>query len=405
MADDRRATSDRPTEVIRHPLTGWRAVLVWLVALSGVVAIALGQVFNPADLITLLIIAEVIVSFVVVGAILVIRVPGNPVGWLLWASGAGLAWGAAGVGYTTHSAVVCGGCLPATVPIALAANTGFAPIVGAVAIFLPLLFPDGRLPAPRWRLVAWLAVISISLFTAGIAFTPGDISEGISIPNPIGIDGIGGPDGLIGAAVIVTLLLSIVLSFASVVWQFRHADPVQRQQLRWFGYAVLGMVVAVVIGITVPWDSAWILLFAGLGLLPLATGIAILRHRLYDLDRLVSRTIAYAVVTGGLLLAYLAINLGLTTLFSSLTTGNSVAVAASTLAVAGLFTPLRRRVQRVVDRRFDRARYDAERTTSAFSARLRDQLDLAAVSADLDSIVRAAMAPTGVGVWIRTDGR
>jgi len=393
--------SDRPPEVTHHPLSGWRAVLVLLVDLSVIVAIALGQVFNPADLITLLIIGQVFVSFAVVGAILVIRVPGNPVGWLLWASGAGLAWGAAGYAYTTHSAIVCGGCLPATVPIALVANTGFAPIVGAVSIFLPLLFPDGRLPAPRWRIVAWLGVISIVLFAAGIAFTPGDISEEISIPNPIGIEGIGGPNGLIGAAMIVTLVLSIVLSFASVVWRFRHAEPVQSQQLRWFGYAVLGMLVAVVIGITVPWDSAWILVFSGLGLLPLATGIAILRYRLYDLDRLVSRTIAYAVVTGGLILIYLAINLGLTTVFSSLASGNSAVVAASTLAVAALFTPLRSRVQQIVDRRFDRARYDAELTSAAFSERLRNEVDIQTVANELDTTVRQAMAPGGVGIWLR----
>ena len=389
---------DQPAEAVRRPLAGWRATLVWLVALSVIVAIAVGQVFNPADLITLLIIGQVVVSFAVVGAILVIRVPGNPVGWLLWVSGAGLAWGAAGTAYTTHSAVVCGGCLPATVPIGLISNTGFAPIVGAVAIFLPLLFPDGRLPGPRWRIVARLAVISILLFAVGIAFTPGDIVRGVSLPNPIGIDAIG---GLVGAAVVLALLLSIILSFASVIWRFRHADPVQRQQLRWFGYAVLGMLGCVIIGVTAPWDSAWIVLFSGLGLLPLATGIAILRYRLYDLDRLVSRTIAYAVVSGGLILVYLAINLGLTTVFSSLATGNSVVVAASTLAVAALFTPLRRRVQRIVDRRFDRARYDAELTSAAFSERLRNEVDIQTVAGELDTTVRRAMAPGGVGIWIR----
>ena len=136
-------------------------------------------------------------------------------------------------------------------------------------------------------------------------------------------------------------------------------------------------------------------------MIPLATGVAILRYRLYDLDRLVSRTIAYAVVTGGLILMYLAINLGLTTMFSSLATGNSVAVAASTLAAAALFTPLRRRVQRIVDRRFDRARYDAELTASAFSERLRNEVDIQTVAVELDTTVRRAMAPGGVGIWLR----
>jgi hypothetical protein len=165
------------------------------------------------------------------------------------------------------------------------------------------------------------------------------------------------------------------------------------------------MLVCVIVGVAAPWESAWIVLFSGLGLLPLATGIAILRYRLYDLDRLVSRTIAYAVVTGGLILVYLAINLGLTTVFSSFASGNSAVVAASTLAVAALFTPLRRRVQRVVDRRFDRARYDGERTSAGFSERLRNEVDIQTVSNELDTTVRRSMAPEGVGIWIRAARR
>jgi hypothetical protein len=128
-------------------------------------------------------------------------------------------------------------------------------------------------------------------------------------------------------------------------------------------------------------------------------------HRLYDLDRLVSRTIAYAVVTGGLIIAYFTINLGLTTVFSSFARGNSVAVAASTLAVAALFTPVRRRVQGTVDRRFDRARYDADRSTAAFSGRLRNEVDLATVTADLEGAARRAMAPATMGVWLRVGRR
>ena len=165
------------------------------------------------------------------------------------------------------------------------------------------------------------------------------------------------------------------------------------------------MIAGLVFGIAAPWDEAWVLMFAGLGLMPLAIGVAILRYRLYDLDRLVSRTIAYALVTGGLILVYLGINLALTTAFSSLASGNPAIVAASTLAVATLFTPLRRRVQRVVDRRFDRARYDARRTTAAFSERLRDQVDLPSLVADLQSTVAGTISASRVGIWLRAGER
>ena len=153
------------------------------------------------------------------------------------------------------------------------------------------------------------------------------------------------------------------------------------------------------------WDLFWILFLLGLALIPVAIGIAILRYRLYDIDRLVSRSIAYAAVTGTLIVVYLLLNLGLTSAFSTMTRGDSVAVAASTLVVAALFTPVRRRIQRVVDRRFDRARYDADQTALAFASRLRDEVDLPAVTSDLDATVRAAIAPTTVGVWLRAGDR
>lgn len=391
--------SSQPTIHSQTRLTGWRAAAIWLVTASGIVAIGFAEIFNPADWIVVLMFVTVIVSFGVVGAVLVVRLPGNLVGWLLWGSGLALVWSVAGIAYTTRSAGACGGCWPATVPLALLTNMAFAPIAGIVGIFIPLLFPDGRLPSPRWRPVAWLGLFSIALLVAAIAFTPGPISSGVE--NPIGIDAFSSSGGAGTVATLAGFAVAMILALTSVVWRFRQADAVQRQQLRWFGYATVAMLACLVVGLSRAFDWTWVVLIAGLGLIPLATGIAILRYRLYDLDRLVSRTIAYAVVSGGLILVYLAINLGLTTVFSSLATGNSVVVAASTLAVAALFTPLRRRVQRIVDRRFDRARYDAELTASAFSERLRNEVDIQTVAAELDTTVRRAMAPGGVGIWLR----
>jgi hypothetical protein len=387
----------------RIRMTGWRAVAVWLVALSGVLWIIVSQVAKPADLIVVLIIGEVVVSFGVVGAIVVTHLPDNRVGWLLWGSGAVLGWATAGTAYATHSAVSCGGCLPATVPIAVLANVGFGPVVGVVGVVIPLLFPNGRLASRRWLPVAWLGTVATVLFTASIAVTPGPMSGGIE--NPIGVDLPGARNGIIQIGSLACLCVALVLALASVVWRFRQAGVVERQQLRWFGNAGLLMIAGLVLGIAAPWDEAWVLMFAGLGLMPLAIGVAILRYRLYDLDRLVSRTIAYALVTGGLILVYLGINLALTTVFSSLASGNPAIVAASTLAVATLFTPLRRRVQRVVDRRFDRARYDARRTTAAFSERLRDQVDLPSLVADLQSTVAGTISASRVGIWLRAGER
>ena len=301
-------------------MTGWRAAVVWLVAASGILAIALGQVLNPADWIIVLIIGEVVMSFGLVGAVVVTRLPGNQVGWLLWGSGAALGWSTVGIAYATQSFVACGGCQPATAPIAVVANTAFAPIVGVVGIFVPLLFPDGRLPSARWRPVGWFAVIATALFTAAIAFAPGPISGGVD--NPIGIAAFGGEGNPGGIVVLGSLLVAMVLALASVVWRFRHAGVVQRQQLRWFGYAALLM----------------------------------------------------------------------------------LAVAGSTLVAFALFQPLRRRVQRAVDHRFDRARYDGQRTADAFAEHLRSDVDLAWLRASLATTAADAVRPTSSSLWLSTRG-
>ena len=192
-----------------------------------------------------------------------------------------------------------------------------------------------------------------------------------------------------------------MLALVSVVLRFIRSRGVERQQLKWFLFAVAVFVAAFLVAVTTESNAAWYLVLFGLASLPVAAAVAILRYRLYDIDRLVSRSIAYAVLTGGLIVTFLVVNLALTTTFSSATNVDSASVAAATLIVAVLFTPLRRRVQRAVDRRFDRARYNAEQTALAFSTRLRDEVELPAVTADLDATVRAAMAPTTVDVWLR----
>jgi hypothetical protein len=188
------------------------------------------------------------------------------------------------------------------------------------------------------------------------------------------------------------------------VWRYRHGASIERQQTRWFASSALLTLVTVGIGfsgIGPLADGGWLLVLVGLALMPIAIGVAILRYRLYDLDRLVSRTISYGLLTGTLLAAYAGLILVLQDPLGAVTGGNTVAVALSTLVVAALFQPIRLRLQRIVDRRFDRARYDAERTTAEFAKRLREEVDLAALSDELDSTVDKAVAPSHVGLWLR----
>ena len=201
------------------------------------------------------------------------------------------------------------------------------------------------------------------------------------------------------------IALAFPIALAAPVIRFRRAVGIERQQLKWFGSVGIATGLMLIPLLVDPFESdlLWILFIAGLALMPIAIGVAILRYRLYDIDRLVSRTIAYGLLTGGLIAVYLAVNLALSSVFSTVADGNAVVVAASTLAAAALFTPLRRRVQRAVDHRFDRAHYDAESTTMAFSTRLRNEVDLPTVTTDLETTVRDAIAPATLSLWLRPE--
>ena len=279
-------------------------------------------------------------------------------------------------------------------------------------IFLPLLFPDGRLPSPRWRPVLWLGVVSVLLGAVGAAFVPGEIElrQSSGLDNPLGIDG--GLPAVAETASAVLGAVAVVLAAASVVVRLRRARGRERQQLKWFAYvgvlAALCLSVAVV-GSTLTRDSSdsfnavavtgWLtgLALVGFGL-PAATGIAILRHRLYDVDLVIRRTLVYGALTATLGATYL----GLVLLAGPAVGESNVAIAVSTLAVAALFRPALRRIQAIVDRRFYRRRYDAAMTLEAFGARLRDELDLEALGADLRGVVTETVQPAHVSLWLRS---
>lgn len=385
-----------------------RSSAIWLIAVSDIVAIGAAQVFDPGPLIVVLVIMTIVGSFSLVGALLTTRLPKNPISWILFIGGTVIGWAIVGVTYATYSGTTCGECLPGTVAVAVLASLAIIPVIGAVGIFVPLLFPDGHLLSPRWRPVAWFALASICLLTVVLGVTPGQMSSGAEVPNPIGIDGFAGTSSPIGIIAIGATLASLLLALASVVLRYRQGDVVHRQQLRWFGYAALLMVVFIPLGtsdIGPMADSGWIVTLAGLALLPLATGVAILRYRLYDIDRIISRTIGWALVSGVLVVTSAGVVIALQAALSGFTQGETLAVAASTLVAFALFQPIRRRVQRTVDSRFDRTRYDAERVVAAFSEQLRHELDLETLAGEVDRVASETVRPTTATVWMRPSSR
>jgi len=347
-----------------------------------------------------------------VGAIVAVRRPENLIGWLFCAIGAVFALEGLINEYVLASVFVVADGLPMTTGLAWLLTWLWVPPLGAALVFLPLLFPTGHLLSPRWRLSAVVGVVGIVGFTLAMALAPGPIQQATFIVNPLVIPGldVATYKSVVFGLAIIPLAVAIGLAMTSLVMRFRHARDDARRQIKWFALSALvaGTVTTGYFLISVVGASATvvkgmeILLVVTLLGLPTAAGLAILRYRLFDIDRIISRTISYGLVTAMLVGVFVLVNLGLQSLLSSITSTNSLAVAGSTLLVAALFTPVRHRVQGVVDRRFDRARYDGERTASAFSARIRDAIDLPTLTADLDGTVRAAIAPSRVGLWLRS---
>ncbi len=320
------------------------------------------------------------------------------------------AFGAAVVGLVLAGILFTPGPLPeypAIVnPVGLA-PIGFFPSFIAILIFVPLLFPDGRYLGRRWRWVGAFGAAVVGLILAGIMFTPGPLAEYPAIVNPVGLAPIDALRPLLAAASTWGFVIVAPLAIASAVVRYRRGSTLERTQLRWFG-AAAGLTVAVLVmafALGLQGEAAalaWLGGILGVTLIPIAIGVAILRYRLYELDRLVSRTIGWAVVTAVLVGVFATLVVSLQTVFAQLANESSLAVAASTLVAFALFQPVRRRVQRVVDRRFDRARYDGEKTTQAFARLVREQVEIDALARDLRAAVDGSMSPDGLTLWLRT---
>jgi hypothetical protein len=341
------------------------------------------------------------VSTATVGALVASRRPRHPVGWLLLGLGLALVVSLLVEGYVEYGLLARPGSLPGARYLAGFAYS-FVLIWLSCAGFVLLLTPTGRLPSPRWR---WWATLAAA---APVVMVLGSVVQ----PDPLAPDWYGNPlavpalarvlvvPAVVGAAIVI---LSLLVGAGSLVMRFRRTRGVERQQLRWLAYAAalaagLLLVALVAAFLLVNETLVIVSLALGMALLPLATGAAILRYRLYDIDRIVSRTVAYGLLTVLLGGGYAGVVLGLGQLFGR---QSSLAVAGATLAVAAVFQPARRRIQALVDRRFNRRRYDAARTIAAFSARLRQQVDLDSLTAELLAVVEQAMQPSQASLWLR----
>jgi hypothetical protein len=345
------------------------------------------------------------VGYSTVGAVAASHRPANPVGWVLCCIG--LSWGVAHLTseYATYALLVAPGSLPAAEAAAWIYSWIWVPALGFI-VFLPLLFPTGRLPSARWRPFAWLSVLVVAGGTVLAAFSPGP-GVGLTIRNPFGIESL--PD--LNEQLQALMFALILVASASLVWRLRHARGVERQQIKWVAYAgALGGAASlptytVLEAVDLGWlhTIGYVAALVGIAGVPTAVGIAMMRYRLYEIDILINRTLVYGALTAMLVALYFGGIVVLQRVFVLLTGEKStLAVVASTLLIAAAFTPLRHRIQTFIDKRFYRSKYNARRTLEAFSATLRDETNLEALNNDLVSVVRETMQPAHVSLWLRS---
>jgi hypothetical protein len=388
----------------------------------GIVVSELGRqhgLFEGSSLLLDILGAMSTLAFPVVGLVIVARRPGNIIGWLFVLADLGWTVSNAATAFVEYSKAV-------TPQTSAALATWLATWPGTLSlaayILVVLLFPDGRPYAPRWHRFAWFVVTYCVVDAIMSALGSGPIQslhlDGLTVENPLALGGAIGAafGGLASGPLQLGLLLLFAISAVSLVLRLRRSHGLEHEQLKWLTWAValtaglwlssLPLMIAYSDLTQAPaWARTWNVVVTNCELIiPVAAGIAILRYRLFDIDRIVSRTLSYAIVTGLLAAVFAGLVLALQEALASLTGASTLAVAGSTLVVFALFQPLRRRVQHVVDRRFDRARYDAERTVAALTARLRDETDLQQVGEEIETAVRDALSPSLVVVWLRAVG-
>ena len=346
-----------------------------------------------------------LLPFSVVGAIIAARQPRNAIGWLFCGVGVTLGLNSLAGDYTEYW-LASGFGMSSLGEMA----AWFSSWLWYLLIFVPLsllllLFPDGRLPSSRWRPVAWGVALGSAGGVVGNALEARPLVDFPQIVNPYGVDS--PVVGMVGVAGSMVGASSMVASAVSLIVRLRRVGSEQRQQIKWLAYGGAVMVCGVCVGgLAILWSVPVSIVIMSVSLLglPVFTGIAIVRHHLYDIDILINRTLVYATLTATLTLVYFGGVAGLQRLLSPVMgDGNGLAVVASTLLIAALFNPLRKRIQAFIDRRFYRRKYDARRTLEAFSAKLRDETDLDALNNELVGVVRETMQPAHVFLWLRPE--
>jgi hypothetical protein len=396
--------SGRP---LRHlPAVLWAAmfaIIVVIVAMPVIAGKGLDEIY--ADPVVLVFLVFVL-TFVTVGALIASKRPANPIGWIMIA--AGLAYSVGGLTISVLEDVVSRPLGASLVTRYLVWLSSWVFAIGALlsGTFLLLLFPSGNLPSPRWRHVARLAALGIVLFVVGVAFQPGETGGYEDVVNPVAIGDNAVPFEVTTRIGLICFLVSMTLAVGSLFVRYRTAGPKERTQIKWIACA--GAFVAVIAPITIAIEGfvqtevaaniSNFLMTGALSTLPIAIGIAILRHRLFDIDRIINRTLVYALVTGSVVAVYA----GTVFVVGTVVVGPSdnLTVAVATLAAAAVFRPALSRVQGFVDRRFYRRKFDAQLTIDAFGARLREETNLDELTGDLVAVVRTTMQPETVSVWL-----
>jgi hypothetical protein len=388
-------------------------VVLGVSAALAAAAVALGLSGSEgADLVVFLTIAILGLVFGVTGALVASRLPGNPIGWIFCAlallfESSGLADAYVAYGSGT------GAPLPGRVWVAWISQW-FLNVASPTLILLCfLLFPTGTLPSPRWRTLVPFVGITAVAYAVSAALAPGKFAD-YPFENPVGIESTVGLRAIAEASLLVLIGPLMFLSAVSLFARLRRSSGSERQQLKWFAYAaallatelVTVNVLGVLFGETVEGEVSelvpFLVFLIALSAMPVAMGVAILRYRLYDIDILINRTLVYGSLTASLVLVYLGVVVTLQYAFRTLAGGESqLAIVASTLVIAALFSPLRRRIQGFIDRRFYRRRYDAARTLQDFGAKLRDETDLDSLSGDLIGVVHETVQPEHASLWLR----
>jgi len=392
----------------------WLAWFTWVLYLVIAIVTLLLQIKDaPSALLNDLFDALVLLTFATVGSLIASRRPENLIGWLFCISTLFWALGSLLQEYTTYALITVPGSLQAGALMGIIGHW-----IGGIGwflmlTFLLLLFPTGHLPSPRWRFLAWLIAALLVAHSIAFLLSPYPYANSaidprlFSVRNPIGIGPANDLFDQLGGDLPLLLFPTIIACIVSIFLRFRRARGIERQQLKWFTYglaiSILMLIIILIAVFTTPSGASWPF-YLSVVCIPISAGIAMLRYRLYDIDVLINRTLVYGLLTATLLGTYLLLVFGGQYLLTSfLGSSNAAVLVVSTLIVAALFHPLRRRLQAIIDHRFYRRKYDAARVLAAFSATLRNEVDLEQLSEHLVAVVQETMQPTHVSLWLRND--